>query len=155
VDLLSCFIDPGNRRFVFDNSFLFDMIDHRLIRNFSVSSHITIPRDIEILGSSCFRECYSLSSISFESNSRLKRVESRAFCGCHFSIVIPSTVVSVAYDTDRDVFQLSLSDPDSCPMFGRWRHLKKSGITVDFQGILGFASYLPCFKDLVLDPSGF
>jgi hypothetical protein len=34
-------------------------------------------------------------------------------------------------------------------------HLRKSGITVDFQRILGFASYLPCFKDFVLDPSGF
>jgi hypothetical protein len=69
--------------------------------------------------------------------------------------VIPSTVVFVAYDADPGVLQLSLSDPDSCPMFDRWRCLRKSGITVDFQRILGFASYLSCFKDFVLDPSGF
>jgi hypothetical protein len=35
-------------------------------------SHVTIPCDIEILGSSCFSECQSLSSISFESNSPLR-----------------------------------------------------------------------------------
>jgi hypothetical protein len=148
-------IESDNRRFAFDKTFLLDVVDHRLIRNFSVSSHITIPRDIEILGSSCFLGCQLLSSISFESNSRQKRVESGAFCGCHISIVIPSTVVFITDDAHDNFFQLSLSDPDFCPMFDRWRRLRKSGITVDFQRILGFASYLPCFKDFVLDPSGF
>jgi hypothetical protein len=33
--------------------------------------------------------------------------------------------------------------------------VRKSGITVDFQRIRGFASYLPCFKDFLLDQSGF
>jgi hypothetical protein len=69
--------------------------------------------------------------------------------------VIPSTVAFVAYDAYPDLSQLSLSDPDSCPMFDRWRRLRQSGITVDFQRILGFASSLPSFKDFVLDPSGF
>jgi hypothetical protein len=36
-----------------------------------------IPSNVEILGSSCFCGCRSLSSISFESNSRLKGIESR------------------------------------------------------------------------------
>jgi hypothetical protein len=69
--------------------------------------------------------------------------------------VIPSTVVFVAYDAHDHFSQLSLSDPDSCPMFDSWRRLRKSGITVDFQRIKGFASYFPCFKDFVLGPSGF
>jgi hypothetical protein len=72
----------------------------------------------------------------------LKRIESRACYRYHLSIVIPSTVVFVAYDAHPDLCQLSLSDPDSCPMFYRWRRL-------------GFASCLPCFEDFVLDPSGF
>jgi hypothetical protein len=38
-----------------------------------------IPRNVEILGSSCFPYCESLSSISFESNSRLIRIESSVF----------------------------------------------------------------------------
>jgi hypothetical protein len=49
----------------------------------------------------------------------------------------------VAYDADPYLSQLSLSDPDSCPMFGRWRRLRKSGITVDFQRILRFDSAFP------------
>jgi hypothetical protein len=69
--------------------------------------------------------------------------------------VIPSTVVFVTHNANSDLSQLSLSDPDSCPMFDRWRRLRKSGITVDFQRILGFASYLPRFKDFVIDLSGF
>jgi hypothetical protein len=116
---------------------------------------IVIPNTVEILGSSCFRLCESLSSISFESNSRLKRIESRTCCGCHLSIVIPSTVVFVAYDAHPNPSQLLLSDPDSCPIFDRWQRLRRSGITVDFQRILRFASYLPCFKDFVLYPSRF
>jgi hypothetical protein len=124
---------------------------------FSESSlqSIVIPSSVEILGSSCFRECKSLLSISFESNSQLKRIESRAYCGCQLTIVIPSTVVFVAYNAHDNFFHPSLSDPDSCPMFDRWQCLRKSGIKVDFQRIRGVASYLPCFKDFVLDPSGF
>jgi hypothetical protein len=136
-------------------------LNSRLIRieldAFSGSSlqSIVIPSSVEILGSSCFSKCKSLTSISFESNSRLKRIESRACSGCHLSIVIPSTIVFVAYDVHPDLSQLSLSDPNSCPMFDRSRRLSKSGITIDFQRILGFPSYLLCFKDFVLDPSGF
>jgi hypothetical protein len=80
-----------------------------------------------------FSGCKSLLSISFESNSRLKRIESRALFDCPLSIVIPSTVVFVAYDADPDLFHLSLSDPDSCPMFDRWWCLRTLGIAVDFQ----------------------
>jgi hypothetical protein len=202
VNLLNCLSECDNPRFIFDQTFLLNVIDHRLIRNLSGLSHITIPCDIEILGSSCFASCRSLSSISFESNSRLMRIESNAFShsslqsivipsnveilasscfykcesfssisfesnsrlrriesqacyGCHFSIVLPSTVVFVAYDAHPDLSQLSLSDPDSYPMFDRWRRLRKSGITVDFQRILRFASGLPRLKDFVFDMSGF
>jgi hypothetical protein len=65
-------------------SILFES-DSQLIRidsyAFSSSSlqSIEIPRNVEILGSSCFCGCKSLSSISFESNSRLNRIESSAF----------------------------------------------------------------------------
>jgi hypothetical protein len=85
----------------------------------------------------------------------LKRIESQTFWGYHLSIVIPSTVVFVAYDAHPNLSQLSLSDPDSCPMFDRWRRLRNLGIAVDFQRIQRFASGLPHFKDFVLDLSGF
>jgi hypothetical protein len=38
-----------------------------------------IPSSVEFLGSSCFSNCKSLSSITFESNSHLTRIESSAF----------------------------------------------------------------------------
>jgi hypothetical protein len=50
----------------------------------------------------------------------------------NISIVLPSTVVFVASDAQLDLFQLSLYDPDPCPMFNRWQRLGKSEITVDF-----------------------
>jgi hypothetical protein len=85
----------------------------------------------------------------------LKRIESAVFSDCYLSIVIPSTVMFVAYDAHDNFFHLSLSDPDSCPVFDRWQRLRKSGITVDFQRILRFAPGLPHLKDFVLDLSGF
>jgi hypothetical protein len=52
-----------------------------------------IPRSVEILCSSCFYSCESLTSISFESNSRLTRIESNAFSSSSLqSIVIPRGV---------------------------------------------------------------
>jgi hypothetical protein len=35
----------------------------------SALQSLLIPRDVKVLGSSCFGDCKSLSSISFESNS--------------------------------------------------------------------------------------
>jgi hypothetical protein len=85
----------------------------------------------------------------------LKCIESRAFRDCCFSIVIPSTVAFVAYDAHPGLSQLSLSNPDSCPMFDRWRRLMTSRIAVDFQQILRFASGLFHLNDFALDMSGF
>jgi hypothetical protein len=52
-----------------------------------------IPNSVEILGSRCFSNCKSLSSITFESNSRLTRIESEAFSESSLrSILIPNSV---------------------------------------------------------------
>jgi hypothetical protein len=75
VNLSECLIESGNERFVFENDFIIDVVDHKLIHSFSTSSHLEIPCHIEILGSLCFSGCESLTSISFESNSRLKQIE--------------------------------------------------------------------------------
>jgi hypothetical protein len=61
--------------------------------SFSSLQSIEIPRNVEILGSSCFSSCKSLSSISFESNSRLIRIESNSFASSSLhSIEIPRNV---------------------------------------------------------------
>jgi hypothetical protein len=93
VKLDSVLIEAGNDIFHLEHKFLIAIIHHKLIRNFSVSSKIEIPRTIEILCSLCFSECKLLSSISFESNSGLKRIESFAFSSSSLqSIVIPRSV---------------------------------------------------------------
>jgi hypothetical protein len=55
---------------------------------------ITIPRHVQILCSSCFSDCKSLSSISFETDCELTRIESNAFSSCSSlkSITIPRHV---------------------------------------------------------------
>jgi hypothetical protein len=79
TSLSSISIESGNETFVIEREFFIDIIHDELIRTFSKSLSITIPSDVEILGSSCFAHCQSFSSISFESNSRLTRIESFAF----------------------------------------------------------------------------
>jgi hypothetical protein len=54
VTLSSISIESGNEIFVIEHDILIDVVDHKLIRNFSTSSEIEIGRDIEILGSNCF-----------------------------------------------------------------------------------------------------
>jgi hypothetical protein len=86
-------IEAGHERFAIENEILLDVIDHRLIRDFSSYSCVAIYRDIEILGSSCFSSSRSLSSILFQSNSRLVRIESHAFSFSSLqSIEIPRNV---------------------------------------------------------------
>jgi hypothetical protein len=76
LNVSDCLIESGNRRFVFRNGLLIDVLNRILVCNLSQSSHIEIPCDIEILGSACVEHC---TSISFKSNSRFTQIESVAF----------------------------------------------------------------------------
>jgi hypothetical protein len=74
IALSSITFESGNETFVLEKGILIDIVHKKLIRNFSKSSAIEIGRNIEILGSKCFSNCRSLSSITFESNSLLTRI---------------------------------------------------------------------------------
>jgi hypothetical protein len=141
-DLYSISIEAGHDRFVIENDFLIDIVDHRLIRNLSRSCHIEIMNTIEILGSSCFCKCKSVCSISFESNSRLKRIEAAALHRLNYRLVLPSTVMFIASNAVDDPFQISLAEADSCPEFGQWQQLCASGTVVDFRRIRRIGSGL-------------
>jgi hypothetical protein len=119
--LYSISIEAGHDRFVIENDFLINIVDHRLIRKISRSCHIEIMNTIKILGLSCFSFCGSLSSISFESNSQLKRIEAPALNRLNHRLVLPSTVLLIASNAVHDPFQISLADADSCPEFGQWQ----------------------------------
>jgi serine/threonine protein kinase len=69
--------------------------------------------------------------------------------------VIPPTILFVDHDADPNLFQLSFSNPAFSPIFNRWRRLRKSGITVDFQRILRFPSGPFHFKDYMLALSAY
>jgi hypothetical protein len=58
---------------------------------------ITIPRHVQILYSSCFSYCNSLSSISFEIELELARIEVNAFYSTSLSSVLaPRNTLFVA-----------------------------------------------------------
>jgi hypothetical protein len=126
----------GHEKFVVENVLLIDVLVYKLIRNLSNSSTVTIPNHIEILGSSCFEHCESLSSIAFDSPSQLRRSESRAFHVLDFVIVIPPTITFIATDAISNPSQISIPDCDSSPEFVRWRQLRESGINIDFRRIV-------------------
>jgi hypothetical protein len=93
VTFSSISIELGNKIFAIENDFIVDVLHHKLIRNISKPSKIEISSQIEIFGSKCFLRCESLSSITFESNSRLTWIESKAFFESSLqSILIPNNV---------------------------------------------------------------
>jgi hypothetical protein len=54
---------------------------------------IVIPSSVEIIGERCFFQCRSLTSVTFESGSRLSRIANRVFCETGLiNIVIPASV---------------------------------------------------------------
>jgi hypothetical protein len=120
VSISSISIESGNEILVVENEFLIDIVDHKLIRNFSRSSNIEIRSDIETVGSSCFSSCESLSSISFESNSRLIRIESQAFPALDVVVVIPSTVIFIALNAFVNISDISVADGDFYEEFEVW-----------------------------------
>jgi hypothetical protein len=86
-----------------------------------------IPKNVEILGSSCFSYCKSLPPITFESNPLLTRIESEAFKDSSRQLIlIPSRIVSIAHDAVDIASQIMLIDGDCCPEFDQWLQLNRS-----------------------------
>jgi hypothetical protein len=95
LTLSSISIESGNDIFAIENDFLVDILHHKLIQNLQKPSTIEIPNRVEILGSSCFSYCESLSSIIFESNSHLIRIESEAFSDSSLESILISNNVEI------------------------------------------------------------
>jgi predicted transcriptional regulator len=108
----------------------------RAIRSkaFSNSSlpSIVIPQTVEIIGSVCFSDCKSLSSVSIESGSLLRRIESSAFSFSSLSsITIPRTVEilgSVCFSSCKSLSSVSV---ESGPLLRRIKSyaFSKSSLT--------------------------
>jgi hypothetical protein len=92
-------LESETSAFSVDRDFLFNLSKSALICYFGSKSSIVIPQRVEIIGSMCFHRHGSILSISFESNSRLKRIESKAFAGTGIhSIMLPSQVSLITGD---------------------------------------------------------
>jgi hypothetical protein len=115
-----------------------------------------IPSTVQILGAECFSSCKSLSSITFEANSDLKRIESKVFYETLLeSILIPSTLLFIASDAIQVPSQTFVLDGNSCPEFDRWLQLKRSDIAIDFRPIQRVSVGLWCLSDYVVNLSAF
>jgi hypothetical protein len=148
-------IESGNATFVIANDLLIDVLHRRIIHNFSTYSCVTIPCDIETLGSSCFADCQSILFIEFESGSQLKRIESRALFILDCEIVIPSTILFIASDSSFNPSQMRLIDPDFCPEFDQWQQIRAQGMIRDFRRIQRVGSGLPDLAFFLVDLSLF
>jgi hypothetical protein len=119
---------------------------------FSSSSlqSIKIPRNVEMIGSLCFSCCKSLSSISFESSSQLKRIEAAALNWLNYRVILSLSVLFITSNAVDDPFQISLADADSCPESGQWQRLRTSGLVVDFRRIALSVRVLKLWQNLSL-----
>jgi hypothetical protein len=117
---------------------------------------IVIPRNVEVLGSFCFSSWKSLSSITFESDSRSKRIEAHALHDTPIcSVVIPQTICAIACDAFPGDCQISILGCNSCLELERWCAGRQRDSTTDFRRILRLGSGLPCLSEYLLDLSVF
>jgi hypothetical protein len=96
-------IEDGNRHFRVSGDFLLDFAGVAVVRYFGFGTRVRLKNEIEIFGTGCFSGCESLSSLAFESGSKLTRIEARAFSGFSSlkSILIPQSVLELAADWDE------------------------------------------------------
>jgi hypothetical protein len=87
-------VEAGNRNFDVSGDFLMNFEGVTAVRYLGSDRNPTLGREIESLGHGCFSLCSWLSSLSFESGSKLRRIEARAFSDCSElqSICIPASV---------------------------------------------------------------
>jgi hypothetical protein len=94
ISLISVSVSPANGKFRLRELLLEDFDGSTIYRYFGACSSVLIPSSIVVLGRESFSWCESLTSVIFESGSRLERIEGRAFHRSGLrSIVIPSSVV--------------------------------------------------------------
>jgi hypothetical protein len=92
--LNSLSVSEDNRYFRVHDSFLEDICGSTICRYFGFYGSIVVPSSVVALGKQSFRDCESLESVTFESCSRLERIDESAFQGSGLkSIVIPCSVV--------------------------------------------------------------
>jgi hypothetical protein len=90
-------VEEGNCHFSIADSFLMGANGSSIVRYFGSDKSVQIARGVEILSENCFSHCVSFSALTFESDSKLHRIDSHAFYACSSlqSIQIPASVVII------------------------------------------------------------
>jgi hypothetical protein len=90
-------IEDGNKHFCVIGKFLLDITETSLIAFFGIAATVIVPRKIQVLCDSCFLGCETLSRLTFEAGSQLRRIERLAFGGCSslHTIRIPASIESL------------------------------------------------------------
>jgi len=131
---ISISIEDGNVSFVISKNFILSFDRTKLIRYFGFDKSVVIPHNIEVLCSSCFSDHFSLSHISFENDSKLKRIESKAFTMTNIdSIVLPTHILFIAGNAFDPSCDIALSNPDCHQEFDEWNLCRHSDSTVNFE----------------------
>jgi hypothetical protein len=89
---------PGQSEFQVSEMLIEDIAGRSLIRSFGRSTAVVIKSRIEIISESCFSNCTSLTSVTFESNLKLQRIsESAIEKSGLITIQIPASVEIVLF----------------------------------------------------------
>jgi hypothetical protein len=92
--LNSISVSIHNQYFRIRESFLEDIFGSMIYQYFGSCRSIVFSSSVVVLGKRSFSKCRSLVSVTFESGSRLERIDESAFWGSELkSIVIPSSVL--------------------------------------------------------------
>jgi hypothetical protein len=86
-------VREGNRHLRVSNSFLLSFDGKSLIWSFGRGTVARIPSEVEVICREAFRQD---SDVEFASDSKLRRIEDRAFAGCHSIGPIPASVDFIA-----------------------------------------------------------
>jgi hypothetical protein len=87
-------IDPSNSHFSFSAPFLLDFEGVSVIRHFGLSAEVTIPKQIQRLGSYCFQTRSVVERVIFDWNADVSVIGAMAFNSSGLEhISIPSSVV--------------------------------------------------------------
>jgi hypothetical protein len=92
-------IDPNNPRFVVNKDFLIDLIESRLIRCFDFKESVIVLNSVSILGVSGFSNTDLVRTVTFESSSRLMRIDRECFSHSVLESICVPRSVNIFYES--------------------------------------------------------
>jgi hypothetical protein len=105
---ISIGFEEGNKYFIVEEDFMFDFDRRIMIRYLGKSVSVCIPNYVYVIGEFCFSGCNSVSSISFECDSILERIECHAFSWTRLtSVQLPATVEFIAVNAFPETCTIS------------------------------------------------